>query len=224
MPGPDPRGSVFRTRKGDYGIRWPENGKRPQKTGFANNTAARQWFNEHVAPRLRDGGPDPSITFDAFCDLYVERWGATVAKRTRETMTERLVSSRAHFGEWTLRELERAAADVAAWRAALTDSSRYRLTLAMRQTLNAAVRWRYLRNNPVADAGTNPQPRTEEFIPLTRTEIDALDAEFGPVYGPLVVFAAETGTARTSGSRSNAATSAAPRESSPFSVASPTAC
>jgi integrase len=63
----------------------------------------------------------------------------------------------------------------------------------MRQALNAAVRWRYLRVNPVAESGPNPQPRTEEFVPFTRDEIDALDAELGATYGPLAVFAAETG-------------------------------
>jgi integrase len=184
---------VFKTRTGAYGIRWPEGGKRPQRTGFTTKTAARTWFSEEVAPRLREGTPDPSITFDAFCDLYLDRWGSTVAGRTRETASERLVSSRERFGDWTLRELEGAAGDVAKWRAGLTDTSRYRLTLAMRQTLNAAVRWRYLRTNPVADAGPNPVPRTEEFVPFTRAEIDALDTELGGPYGPLVVFAAETG-------------------------------
>ncbi len=52
MAGPDPRGSVFRTRKGDYGIRWPEGGKRPQRTGFATKTDARSWFRENVAPEV----------------------------------------------------------------------------------------------------------------------------------------------------------------------------
>lgn len=193
MPGPDPRGSVFKTRAGDYGIRWPEKGKRPQRAGFATKTAAREWFDENVKPRLRTAAPDSSITYDAFCDLYLERWGATVAKRTKQTIEERLVPSRARFGDWTLRELEGAGGDVAKWRAGLTDTSRYRLTLAMRQALNAGVRWRYLRTNPVADAGPNPAPRSEEFVPFTRAEIDALDAELGATYGPLVVFAAETG-------------------------------
>jgi hypothetical protein len=63
------RGSVFKTRTGSYGIRWPEGGRRPQETGFTTKTAAREWFAENVAPRLRSGRPDPSITFDAFCDL-----------------------------------------------------------------------------------------------------------------------------------------------------------
>jgi integrase len=183
---------VFKTRDG-YGIRWPEDGKRPQKTGFRTKTEARAWFADNVASRLRSAAPDPSIRFDAFAALYLARWGATVAKRTRQTARERLAPAREQFGTWTLRELEGAASEIAAWRAGLTDSSRYRLTLAFRQVLAAAVRWRYMAANPVADAGKNPQPRTEEFAPFTPAEIDALDLELGPVYGPLVVFASETG-------------------------------
>jgi integrase len=199
MAGPEARGSVFRTRTGTYGIRWPENGKRPQKTGFATKTDARRWFRENVAPRLGEDAPDSSITYDDFCALFLDRHGATVAPRSKQSLEERLASSRKQFGTWTLRELERAAGDVAAWRSGLSDTSRYRLTSAMRQALGAGVRWRYLRCNPAVDAGRNPQPRAEELLPFTREEIDALDAELGidsdrgVGYGPLVVFAAETG-------------------------------
>jgi integrase len=193
MSGPDSRGSVFRTRKGDYGIRWPEAGKRPQKTGFRTKREARDWFNENVAPRLRSGvvAPDPSIPFDEFCEVFLGRHEG--AKRTTDTLRERLSSSRAKFGTWTLRELEGAADDVAAWRAGLSPTSRYRKTLALRQALNAAVRWRYIARNPAVEAGKNPQPRSEEFEPFTRDEIDAIAAELGPGYGPLAVFGAETG-------------------------------
>ena len=45
----------------------------------------------------------------------------------------------------------------------------------------------------MADAGRNPQPRLEELHPFTPGEVEALAAELGPLYGPLVVFAAETG-------------------------------
>lgn len=116
-----------------------------------------------------------------------------MSPRTKATLAERLVAARERFGSWTLAELEGAADDVAAWRAGLSDTSRYRKTLAFRQALNAAVRWRYVTANPVAQAGTNPQPRTEEFLPFTREQVDLLDTELGAVCGPLVVFAAETG-------------------------------
>ena len=51
----------------------------------------------------------------------------------------------------------------------------------------------YLARNPAVDAGRNPEPRAEELLPFTPDEIAALAAELGPVYGPLVIFAAETG-------------------------------
>jgi integrase len=186
------RGYVFRTRNG-YGIRWPENGKQPQQSGFKTKTEARQWFADNVAPRLRSGAPDASITFDAFCDIYLDRHGATVAKRTRDTIEERLAPARAVFGSWTLRELEGAAADVADWRSKLTESSRYRLTGALRQALGAGVRWRYLSRNPAIEAGNNPEPPQEELQPFTREQVDALATELGLLYGSLAVFAAETG-------------------------------
>lgn len=185
------RGSVYATRAG-YGIRWRENGERRFQPGFRTKTQARQWYDDNVKPRLRSGAPDPTITFDAFCDLYLARHGATVSARTKETIQERLVSARERFGDWTLRELEGAANEIAAWRAELKESSRYRLTAALRQTLGAGVRWRYLTTNPAVAAGANPEPRSEELLPFTAAEVDALAAELGP-YGPLVVFAAETG-------------------------------
>jgi integrase len=92
-----------------------------------------------------------------------------------------------------LRELEGAVGDVAAWRASLRAGSRYRLTSALRQALGAAKRWGYIGTNPAADAGRNPQPRNEELRPFEPEEIDRLEEELGLAFGPLVVFAAETG-------------------------------
>jgi integrase len=185
-------GSLYRTKTG-WGIRWPEDGRRPHQDGFNTKNSARRWFTENIAPRLDRGAPSPEITFDAFCDRFLDRHGATVSKRTRKTLAERLKPSREAFGDWTLAELEGAADDIARWRAGLTRTSRYRLTLALRQALGAAVRWRYMTRNPAIAAGRNPGPRSEELLPFTPEEIDALDLELGPMYGPLVVFAAETG-------------------------------
>lgn len=198
------RGSVYKLKDG-WGIRWPEDGERKHQSPFATKTAARRWFTDTVAPRLRRGGPSADIKLDAFIGVYLDRWGRTVSKRTRDTLEERVRHKRelargercrcasCTFGDWTLAELEGAAADIAAWRAGLADSSRYRLTQALRQVLAAAVRWGYISRNPAIDAGKNPEPRAEELRPFTREEIDRLPAELGPVYGPLVIFAAETG-------------------------------
>jgi integrase len=186
-------GSVYETASG-VGIRWLEGGKRRHQSPFPNKTAARQWFNENVAPRLRGPArPDPGITLDAFCGVFLERHGATVSPSTKATLTERLKPAREVFGSWTLRELEGAAADVAAWRAGLSETSRYRLTSALRQALCAAVRWRYLTVNPAVDAGRNPQPRAEELDPFTRDEVDKIADELGRAYGPLAIVGAETG-------------------------------
>jgi integrase len=191
MPG-ETRGSVYETRTG-YGIRWPENEGRRHQAGFATKTEARRWFAENVAPRLRTHAPDSTITFDAFCELFLSRHGATITPRSRQTLAERLAPARETFGSWPLRDLEGAAADIADWRAMLQDGSRYRLTSALRQALAAAVRWRYLAANPAIDAGRNPQPRAEELQPFTRAELDRLVDELGSLYGALVVVAAETG-------------------------------
>ena len=149
-------GSVFKAADG-YGIRWPEDDKRPQRTGFATKTEARKWFAANVAPRLDRGAPSPDITLDGFCELFLARHGATVSARTRATLEERLAPARRVFGDWTLAELEGAADDIARWRAQLPDTSRYRLTLALRQTLGAAVRWRYLASEPGRRRRTQPR-------------------------------------------------------------------
>jgi hypothetical protein len=78
-------GSVFRTANG-YGIRWAENNARPQQVGFATKTEARRWWATNVGPRLDRGAPNPEITFDAFCDLFLARHGATVSERTTATL------------------------------------------------------------------------------------------------------------------------------------------
>jgi integrase len=191
MPRPT-RGSIFTAGDGTTGIRWPEDGKRPQKTGFPNRTEARAWFDREVKPRLQRGAPSPNMTFDAFCDVYLDRHDGS--ERTVQTQRERLAPARKKFGTWPLRDLEHASDDVARWRSKLSsDSARYRHTRALRECLAAAVRWRYITRNPAVEAGRNPEPRAEELLPFTRAEVDALAVELGAVYGRLCILAAETG-------------------------------
>src|SRR5215211_4053619 len=111
MPRPT-HGSVYSTRTG-YGIRWPEDGRRPHRAGFRTKTEARAWFAANVAPRLDRGSPSPDISFEAFVIEYLARWEPTVATRTRKTLREWLAPALEHFGGWTLAELEGATDDIA---------------------------------------------------------------------------------------------------------------
>ena len=186
------RGSIYMTKNGP-GIRWVENGRRRFKSPFKTKTAARDWFDKEIVPGLHRHGPSAEITFGEFCDVYLDRWGSIVAKRTKDTENERLRPARDTFGDWTLRELEGAAADIAAWRARLTDTSRYRHTRSLRQIFGAAVRWRYIDRNPAIDAGSNPELRADELQPFTRKEIDDLVDELGPLWGAVCIVGVETG-------------------------------
>ena len=167
MPGPDPRGSVFTTRTGDYGIRWPESGKRPAADRLHTKREAREWFDEHVAPRLR------RRPFERDHVRRVLRPVPRTARRhvssPHEGDADRTArAARERFGAWTLRELEGAAGDVAAWRASLTEASRYRKTLALRQALDAAVRWRYLRATRPSMRARTRSPGRKSCFPSPR--------------------------------------------------------
>jgi integrase len=97
------------------------------------------------------------------------------------------------FGDMTLRELESAAAEIAAWRATLPEGSRYGTTQALRQVFNAAVEWEYMARNPAKKAGRNPQPIREEIeVFNSEEEIDRLASELDE-WGSIPIFASETG-------------------------------
>jgi integrase len=63
----------------------------------------------------------------------------------------------------------------------------------LRQTFAAAIRYGYMSANPAADAGDNPAPTARPIRAYTLAELDALEAELGPEYGPLVPLVAATG-------------------------------
>jgi integrase len=192
--GPIARGSTYCEPQGTVGIRWPENDRRPQRGGFRTDTEAREWFDEHVAPRLRRGGPSGAITLDQFAELYLDRWGEDREERTVRTVRNWLKPARKRFGKWTLSELEGAVDDIADWRKRLPSAdARYKSTRALRQLLAAAVRWRYMHDNPAKDIGPNPQPTSSEPDPFTRPEVDAIADELTAVDASLVIVAAETG-------------------------------
>jgi integrase len=147
----------------------------------------------------------PEITFAELVDLYLERHAATVRPRTIATLRERLCHQRdlgedeacrcatCSFGEVPLRDLERMAGEIAAWQAGLPERSRYGVVQALRQTLEAAVRWEYMARNPAKLAGRNRQPPPRTVRVYDRAELDAIAAELAPAFAPLPAFAAATG-------------------------------
>ena len=57
----------------------------------------------------------------------------------------------------------------------------------------AAIKWGYMTRNPAALAGANPSPPPRAIRVYTLAELDALDAELGVTFGPIVPFVAATG-------------------------------
>jgi integrase len=97
------------------------------------------------------------------------------------------------YGDVPLRELELMAGELADWQARLPARSRYGIAQALRQALEAAVRWDYMRRNPAKLAGPNPQPPPRPVRAFTIPELDALAAELSSTYRSLPLFAAATG-------------------------------
>ena len=74
--------------------------------------------------------------------------------------------------------------ELASWRATLPERSRYGYMQALRQALEAAVRWGYITRNPAKLAGRNPQPPPRPIRPYTVAEVEAISAELSPMYQP----------------------------------------
>jgi integrase len=117
----------------------------------------------------------------------------TVRARTIATLRDRLRHAVATFGDVPLRDLERMAGEIAAWQAQLPPRAGHGIAQALRQVLDAALRWEYLRRNPAKIAGRNPKPPPRAVRAFTLVEVEAIAAELAPIYRQLPAFAAATG-------------------------------
>jgi integrase len=98
----------------------------------------------------------------------------------------------AELGEVRLAELspER----VCAWRLTVPEGHRFEATQALRQVLNRAVAWKLIDENPAKRRVPNPGRRCREQRPFESwAQIRSLAERLGPMFGPMVVFAAATG-------------------------------
>src|SRR5215216_634866 len=189
------RGQAYRLGPNRWGLRYYDAaGGRRRKSPFPSKSAALAYYRDVVEPELRgEPAPMPELTLAELVDLYLERHAASVRERTITTLRERLRHAVAAFGDVPLRELERMSGEIAGWRARLPERTRYDLTQALRQTLEAACRWGYMQRNPAKLAGRNPQPPPRPIRIYTTEEIDAIAAELQLAYRPLPAFAAATG-------------------------------
>jgi integrase len=83
--------------------------------------------------------------------------------------------------------------DIAAWQAKQPSGARYGRVQALRQTLEAAVRWGYMTRNPAKLAGRNRQPAPRTVRAFSREELDAIALEMASSYRALPAFVAATG-------------------------------
>jgi integrase len=187
------QGSLYATRRG-WGIRWLEHSHRRHRSGFQTKRDARQWFEDEVRPRLRGRRRASStMTLRDFAYSWLRAHAADVEPSTITTLRCRLAHALHTFGDVPLADLERQALEIAAWRAGLPDRLRYPATSALRQALEAAIRWELISENPAKKAGKNPQPKAREVRPLTAAELELVTGELGARDAVLVRFAAETG-------------------------------
>jgi integrase len=162
---------------------------RPQVGGFASRADALKAL-EKVLERLGPGWRAATITLAELVDEYLEMHQAeqvTIAK-----LRWLLGKATAVFGEVRLAELS--PKDVYAWRLTIPEGHRFEATQALRQVLNRAVAWGLIDYNPAKRGVPNPMPRSKEKRPFESwLQIETVVAKLGPIYGPMIVFAAATG-------------------------------
>ena len=84
-------------------------------------------------------------------------------------------------------------AELATWRASLSEGARHGVFRSLKQVLRQAVAWQMIERNP-ADGIRNPKPKAPEIRPFESwEEIEAIAVELGPRFGPIATFAAGTG-------------------------------
>jgi integrase len=183
-------GQVFRAPAGSWAIRFYDvAGQRRQRNGFRTRGEARTALNEQLR-RVRLGPLHrPQVTLNELADAFLEQYDAAPA--TVLWMEYNLRASRDAFGRDGIGDLS--VQQIAAWRKSLPEARRYPAHRALRQVLQAAVRWKWIEENAAAGV-KNPQPPMGEIDPFEDwAEIDAIAAELDIVLGTLVRFLVGTG-------------------------------
>jgi hypothetical protein len=196
---------------------WPRFGE--AAGGRVQQQAEAERALQNKLARLLPGGRAAALTLGEWVGEYLDAHQGervTVAK-----LRWLLGKAIAELGEVRLAELS--PEQVCAWRLTVPEGHRFEATQALRQVLNRAVAWKLIDENPAKRGVPNPRRRCREQRPFDSwTQIRSVTDRLGPMFGPMVVFAAATGFDPRSCSRSNTATSIGSQVSFRFDVRSRT--
>jgi integrase len=175
---------AYRYRMGGRGS------KRVQRGGFASDRIAAEALERELERLRREQRVSRSLTLTELVEAYLEQHD--VEPVTIEKLRWLLGKAVAAFGERPVGELR--SQEIAAWRIGLSPGYRFDAMQALRQVLSRAVVWGMIDVNPAKLGVDNPSPRRREQRPFESwAELDAVAANLGPRYTPVVVFAAATG-------------------------------
>jgi integrase len=175
---------AYRYRMGGRGS------KRVQRGGFASERVAAEALERELERLRREQRVSRSLTLTELVEEYLEQHD--VEPVTIEKLRWLLGKAVVAFGERPVGELR--SPEIAAWRIGLSPGYRFDATQALRQVLSRAVVWGMIDVNPAKLGVDNPSPRRREQRPFESwAELDAVAANLGPRYAPMVVFAAATG-------------------------------
>jgi len=175
---------AYRYRMGGRGS------KRVQRGGFASERVAAEALERELERLRREQRVSRSLTLTELVEAYLEQHD--VEPVTIEKLRWLLGKAVVAFGERPVGELR--SQEIAAWRIGLSPGYRFDATQALRQVLSRAVVWGMIDVNPAKLGVDNPSPRRREQCPFESwAELDAVAANLGPRYAPMVVFAAATG-------------------------------
>jgi integrase len=163
---------------------------RPQVGGFATQGEALQGLQVAVERLHRHNRRLAQITLSELASEYLAQHEAE--PRTIAKLRWLLVKATSAFGDRRVVDLR--SDEIGAWRTTLPEGHRFEATQALRQVLNRAVAWTIIESNPAKEGVDNPRRHHPEKRPFESwSEINALAEHLGPLYRPMVVFAAATG-------------------------------
>jgi len=175
---------AYRYRVGGRGSR------RVQRGGFASQEDAVAALERELERIRRERRVSRGLTLAELVDAYLAQHD--VQPVTTAKLRWLLDKATAVFGDRRIGELT--SQEIAEWRMTLSPGYRFEATQALRQVLGRAVVWGMIEINPAKVGVDNPTPRRKEQRPFeTWAEVEAVAAELGERYGPMILFAAATG-------------------------------